>query len=184
MASPWKFLARLMSPRLQKKQDDRAIKDVTAGGLAIAAPTDAPAIESLHIADRPVPEQSQPVDRADAVSTKPEQPDESRSNIQDVVTSDSRKLALAPAPDPVSPDDDIAGAKVENAAEVASAKRKTRAEKDEAAVIVSQVSLAVPSVSDGMVNLDEEIAVLRTQLAGKLRLQNAQLKKMLARFER
>jgi hypothetical protein len=35
-----------------------------------------------------------------------------------------------------------------------------------------------------MVRLDEEIAVLRGQLAAKLRLQNAQLKKMLARFER
>ncbi|NEI17436.1 hypothetical protein GR220_36635 [Rhizobium leguminosarum] len=33
-------------------------------------------------------------------------------------------------------------------------------------------------------NLDEEIRVLRGQLAGKLKLQNARLRKMLERFER
>jgi hypothetical protein len=33
-------------------------------------------------------------------------------------------------------------------------------------------------------SLDKEISLLREQLANKLQLQNAQLKRMLARFER
>ncbi|PKA45019.1 hypothetical protein CWR43_04200 [Rhizobium sullae] len=41
-----------------------------------------------------------------------------------------------------------------------------------------------PAVSDDAISLDEEIRLLRDQLARKLQPQNAQLKRMLARFER
>lgn len=181
MASPWKFLARLVSPRRQQKKDDRSFKDVTPDVPAIVGPTDAPVIESLHIADQPVLEQSQPAERADADLPEPEQSDQSRGSVQDFANSGSGKRGAAP--DPVSSDGDIAASRLEGAAESAPAKRETRTRKNVLAA-ASEVSPVVPSVSDGMVNLDEEIALLRTQLAGKLRLQNAQLKKMLARFER
>jgi hypothetical protein len=39
-------------------------------------------------------------------------------------------------------------------------------------------------MSDDAISLDGEIRLLRDQLARKLRLQNAQLKRMLDRFER
>ncbi|KQY44196.1 hypothetical protein ASD32_12640 [Rhizobium sp. Root483D2] len=82
------------------------------------------------------------------------------------------------------PDDGVLAAKVEETAKATRPERRTRIQKVEAAAVVLQVSPVTASVSDGMVSLDEEIAVLRIQLAGKLRLQNAQLKNMLARFER
>lgn len=50
--------------------------------------------------------------------------------------------------------------------------------------VVPQSSADVPTVSDDTVSLDEEIRVLRQQLAKKLQQQNAQLKRMLERFER
>jgi len=44
--------------------------------------------------------------------------------------------------------------------------------------------LAAPIVSNDFQDLDDEIRQLRSQLAKKLRLQNAQLRKMLERFDR
>jgi hypothetical protein len=82
------------------------------------------------------------------------------------------------------PDVGVIAAKVEETAEATRPERRTLTKKVEAAAVVLRGSPAAPSASDEIVSLDEEIAVLRTQLATKLRLQNAQLKKMLARFER
>jgi hypothetical protein len=53
----------------------------------------------------------------------------------------------------------------------------------DAVAVVSQTAPAGPTISDEM-SLDLEISALRDQLASKLRLQNKQLKQMLARFER
>ncbi|CAN7550107.1 hypothetical protein LJR255_003911 [Pararhizobium sp. LjRoot255] len=55
--------------------------------------------------------------------------------------------------------------------------------KAEKAEVVPQPSPGVPTVSDDAISLDEEIRLLRDQLARKLQLQNAQLKRMLERFE-
>jgi hypothetical protein len=51
-------------------------------------------------------------------------------------------------------------------------------------VDTTQVPPDVSIPSDYTLSLDDEIRVLRRQLAEKLRLQNAQLRKMLERFER
>jgi hypothetical protein len=48
---------------------------------------------------------------------------------------------------------------------------------------VAQSSVPALSVSNEAVSLDDEIAALRKQLAQKLRLQNAQLRTMLERFD-
>jgi hypothetical protein len=45
-------------------------------------------------------------------------------------------------------------------------------------------SPAAPTVPNDTISLDEEIKPLRNQLARKLQLQNAQLERMLERFER
>jgi hypothetical protein len=50
--------------------------------------------------------------------------------------------------------------------------------------VVDKVSQGARSRSDDTISLDDEIKVLREQLAIKLKIQNAQLKKMLERFER
>lgn len=182
MASPWKFLASLVSPRRQPKQDDSAIEAVKPDVLAIAGLTETTVEASRHIADHLAVEQPQPVDRSDAVAIAPEPSDDTRNDTAGVLENDSDKLEQAPGT--VLPDVGAIVEKVEETAEAKRPERKTRAKKIEAAAVVFQVSPVAASVSDEMASLDEEIAALRTQLASKLRLQNAQLKRMLARFER
>jgi len=182
MASPWKFLTGLVSSRRQPKPDDRAIEDVKPDVLAIAGPTETTVEESLGIADQPAAEQPQPVEQSDAVAIEPEPSDDSRSDAAVIVENDSDKLE--PGSGTVLADVGAFVEEVEETAEAARPARRPRAKKVEASAVVLQVSPAAASASDEMVSLDEEIAVLRTQLAGKLRLQNAQLKRMLARFER
>jgi hypothetical protein len=180
MASPWKLLARLVSSRRQPKQDD--VEDVKPDVLAIAGPAETTVEESLHIADRPADEQPLPVDRSNAVSIEPEQSEGSRSNVVGIVENGSAKPGLSSGT--VLPDVGVIAAKVKETAEATRPERRTLTKKVEAAAVVLRGSPAAPSASDEIVSLNEEIAVLRTQLATKLRLQNAQLKKMLARFER
>jgi hypothetical protein len=181
MASPWKFLAGLVSPRREPKKDDSAIEAVKPDVLAIAGPTETTVEESRHSADHRAGEQPEPVDRSDAAPIAPEPSDQTRRDVVGIVEHDNGKLE--PGSGTVLPDVGVPVAKLE-AAKAMRHKRRTRGQKVEAAAVVLQVSPVTASVSDGMVSLDEEIAMLRTQLAGKLRLQNAQLKKMLARFER
>ncbi|TCL65721.1 hypothetical protein [Rhizobium sp. BK251] len=182
MASPWKFLTRLVSPRRQPKQDDRSNEEVVPGALAIAGPTETAVEENFHIADQPPGEQPQAVDRSDAVPAQPEQSGETRDEALDSVESD--RARIAPAADPVLPNVGVTAAKVDKTSKAAVPKPRTRAKTVETAEVISQVSPTVPSDADEMTNLDHEINALRTQLANKLRLQNAQLKKMLERFER
>ncbi|ACS60496.1 conserved hypothetical protein (plasmid) [Rhizobium leguminosarum bv. trifolii WSM1325] len=63
-------------------------------------------------------------------------------------------------------------------------KRRRQARKADVVDVVSRPSPRLAIVSDDAIRLDGEIRLLRDQLAGKLRLQNAQLKSMLDRFER
>ncbi|MGM4985963.1 MULTISPECIES: hypothetical protein [Rhizobium] len=182
MASPWKFLARLVSPRRQPNQDNSAIEGVKPNVLAIAGPTETTVEESRHSADHLAREQLRPIDRSDAVAIAPEPSDETRNDSAGVLENDSAKLE--PASGTVLPDVGVIVEEVEGTAEATRRERRTHATKVEAAAVVLQVSPVAASVSDEMVSLDEEIAMLRTQLAGKLRLQNAQLNRMLARFER
>lgn len=182
MAFPWKFLARLVSPRRQPKQDGSAIESVKPDVLAIAGPTETTVEESRHIAHHLAGEQPQPVDRSDAAPVAHEPSGQIRSDVAGIVENDSDNLE--PASGAVLPDAGVIAVKVEETAKATRPKRRTRAKKVETAAVVLQVSPVAASVSDEMVSLDEEIAMLRTRLAGKLRLQNAQLKRMLARFER
>lgn len=183
MASPWKFLARLVSPRRLEKQDGSAIEEGKPDVLAIAGPTEAVVEESLHIVDQPASEPPRPVDRSDATSAEPEQSDDTRSDLQDVAGQ-----KLGPTFDPILPDVGVSPAdaapEIEAIAAAVPAMRRTRVKKVEAVAVVSQILPATPSVTDEIMSLDEEIAALRARLASKLRLQNAQLKKMLERFER
>lgn len=182
MASPWKFLARLVSPRRQPKQDDSAIEAVKPDVLAIAGPTETTVEESRHIVDHLAGEQSLSIDRSVAVPTEPEQSDEARGDAVGIVEDDSDTLEAASST--ALPDVGVIVAKVVETAEAKRPERRTRTKKVETAAVVLQVSPVAASLSDEIVSLDEEIAALRTQLASKLRLQNAQLKRMLARFER
>jgi hypothetical protein len=180
MASPWKFLARLVSPRRQQKEDS-AIVDVKPDVLAIAGPAETAVESGLHIADQPAAEQLQLLDRPDARPAGVGQSGETRTDAR--LNREGELANAGPVSDPDLLDVGTITATVEATAEAEPVKRRARAKKIGASAVVSKVSPTVPSASDDMVSLDEEIAVLRAQLAAKLQLQNAQLKKMLARFE-
>jgi hypothetical protein len=182
MASPWKFLARLVSPRREPKPDDGAIETVKPSVLPIEGPTEATAEERGDIADHLEGEQPQPVDRSDAALIAPEPSDETRRLAAGVLEKDG--ATPGPASGVVLPDVGVIAAEVEKTANATRPERRARAKKVDAAAVVSQVSPVAATVSDEIVSLDEEIAMLRIRLAGKLRLQNAQLKRMLERFER
>ncbi|MGO6667010.1 hypothetical protein ACCS43_16780, partial [Rhizobium ruizarguesonis] len=92
------------------------------------------------------------------------------------------------ADDPVSFDDaDIAAHDAPKPSQIdegAARKRSRQVKKAKVDDVVSQPSPHVRIMSDDAISLDGEIRLLRDQLARKLRLQNAQLKRMLDRFER
>ncbi|WP_430246156.1 hypothetical protein [Neorhizobium sp. DAR64861/K0K2] len=89
--------------------------------------------------------------------------------------TDDTDLAVVPPP---------AAEDLEPPVEGAARKQRPRVKKPEPVVVTAQVSSGVDTASDETMSLDEEIKILRGQLAAKLQLQNAQLKKMLERFER
>ncbi|WP_322887529.1 hypothetical protein [Sinorhizobium medicae] len=74
-------------------------------------------------------------------------------------------------------------AKAAKASEYAKSKRSSRGKKPERVGGLTPPSPAFPHVPCDAISLDREIRLLRNQLSRRLQLQNAQLKKMLERFE-
>lgn len=149
MASPWKFLSRLVSPRGQKGPASSA--KLLDGG-------------SLNPVEPPEADSSRPLDPADGSATPHGAPVKAVDHHQNTVKTD--------------------GSKVDDASEAAPAKRKRRTRTVEPVVAALKASPDVVAASDDEISLDDEIRTLRGQLVRKLRQQNAQLKKMLERFER
>ncbi len=178
MASPWKFLTRLVSTRREQKRDNGQIDNVKPEVLAVAGANEAPTGESL--ADQPAGDERPRRDQSNPVSTKHVPSEEAGSKVDDTVDSESAKIVETGDP-ALSNDADLA--KLEPTAKAASRKQRNRGKKAETIVVVPQVAQVVHTTPDGAMSLDHEIRVLRRQLATKLQLQNAQLKKMLERFE-
>lgn len=147
MASPWKLLARLISPGREQKRESGSTEKVTPEALANAGPTESPGEESLISAERGA---------AKIVE------------VTDPALSGGTGIAVT-----------AAQTKTKRAVEVAPRKQRRRGKEAVAVANFSEVNDTA-----GEVNLDEEIRLLRDQLARKLKLQNAQLRKMLGRFER
>ncbi|MGO7758396.1 hypothetical protein ACC761_14635 [Rhizobium ruizarguesonis] len=171
MASPWKLLARLVSPRRQQRQDHSPTDDAKPDVLAIAKPTDAAAGSGLNTADPPVDEKSVPHDQSEEVSAA-DLEGARPLEIADPALSDDADITAHDAPKPLQ------------AGKGAMRKRSRRGKNAETVEVVPPPSLGDPIVSDDAISLDEEIRLLRDRLRRKLQLQNAQLKKMLQRFER
>ncbi|AXA43296.1 hypothetical protein [Rhizobium leguminosarum] len=171
MASPWKLFARLVSPRRQQRQEHGSTDEVKSDVLAVAEPSETAADNRLNAADPPLDEKSVPHDQSEAVSAaglvgaRP-------LDRADPALSDDADTTAHDAPKPLQ------------AGEGAMRKRSRRGKKAERAEVIPSPSPGVPTVSDDAIILDEEIRLLRDRLRRKLQLQNAQLKKMLQRFER
>ncbi|MBP2449592.1 hypothetical protein [Rhizobium leguminosarum] len=185
MASPWKLLARLVSPRRQQRQEHGSTDDVKPDLLAIAKPTETPADNGLNAAHPPADEKPIADAQFEAVSAAPYHP---QTPIGLHVKADSEDARPAEAADPTLSHDAATIArdapKPLQTGEGATRKRRKLAKSAEPVEAVLPPSRAAPTVPNDTISLDEEIKLLRNQLARKLRLQNAQLKRMLERFER
>jgi hypothetical protein len=159
------------------------IGDMKPDALAIAGPTEAPVEENS--ADRSAGDELPRHDQSNPVSAKPAPSKEAGSNVHDMVDSESAKVVEAA--DPAVSDIVVTpahnAAKLEPSAKAASRKQRNRDKRAETIVVVSQVPQAFHTAPDDAMSLDQEIKVLRGQLASKLQLQNEQLKKMLERFD-
>lgn len=186
MASPWKLLARLVSPRRQQRQEHGSTDDVKPDPLAIAKPTETAADNVLNAPEPPVGENPVADEQSEAVSADPDHTVDTASSLYG--KADSEDAGPAQAADPALSDDAAtvardAGTPLQNG-EGATRTRRKLAKSAEPVETVLPPSPAAPAVLDDTISLDEEIKLLRDQLARKLRLQNAQLKRMLERFER
>ncbi|MBB5536091.1 hypothetical protein [Rhizobium giardinii] len=184
MASPWKFLARLISPGREQKSENGSTNEVTPDPSAIAGQTKPPAEESVNSAGRPASEELPRHDQTAAISAEPVLPEEGEKGGRDKVEREAPKVVGAADPALFGdPGIDVTAAhgatNTKRAVEVAPRKQRSRNKEAVAIENVSQVN----HTADEM-NLDEEIRVLRGHLARKLKLQNAQLRNMLKRFER
>lgn len=183
MASPWKFLARLMSPQRLQKQEESADEGATDEGVK-ANDIDARGRADGHdLADQPAEDAPPPVNRSDAVSVEPSRSDESGSHAAESGEGSSQQRQVDPAQVMAGAGGQLADTELENSAP-APAKRNRRVKKVDAVAGGAEIPPAAQSATDKMTSVDDEIRQLRFQLAHKLRLQNAQLKKMLERFER
>jgi len=180
MASPWKLLARLVSPRRRQRQEYGSTIDVKPDLLAIANPTEAAANDESDAIDRPADQKPVLQGYSSAVSVAPDRAEQA-SSVDD--TTDVKSSSLEKAADPASSNGaDIAAHVAQKALQIdkgAARKRSRQAKK----AVDSQPSPRSSIVSDDVISLDGEIRLLRDQLARKLRLQNAQLNRMLERFD-
>ncbi|MBB2671422.1 UNVERIFIED_ORG: hypothetical protein GGE44_000973 [Rhizobium esperanzae] len=171
MASPWKFLARLISPGREQKTENFSASEATPDASATAGLS-----ESVNGADRRASAETHR--QAVAVSAQPV-PEKTEDDHSDEIDRQGKSEGAAAPALSGGIDIDVTAARgvteLKRAVEVAPRKQQSRGRK---AGVISHVSHA-----DEM-SLDEEIRVLRGQLAVKLKLQNAQLRKMLERFER
>lgn len=182
MASPWKFLARLISPGRAQRPEDGSTETVAQGGRSeIAGLAEAPAEENLDSLGRPTSDATHRHDQGPAISAARVLSEEAKIDGQ-VEGGDGEVVQAA---DPTlfdEPGTHIIAAHgavdIQGAVEVAPRKQRSRGKKAVAVPNGSQVSDTANEMS-----LDEEIRLLRGQLAKKLKLQNTQLRKMLERFE-
>jgi hypothetical protein len=186
MASPWKLLTRLVSPRRQQRHEQGRTDDVKPDVLAIAKPTETVADNGLNAVDPPVDEKPVAYEQSEVVSAVPDHSEETASAVDG--TADIEGAGRVEAADPALSGN--ANSAVHDApkptqtGEGATRKRRTRGKTAAGGEAVPPPSPGVPAVSDDAIRLDDEIRLLRDQLARKLQLQNAQLKRMLERFER
>ncbi|MBY5371087.1 hypothetical protein [Rhizobium leguminosarum] len=188
MASPWKFLARLVSPGREQKRENGSTEKVSPEALPSSGSAETPAEDSLNSDGRPAGEELPRHGQPGAISIEPVHSEEAVNGGGDKVDLEDTKPVGAAHPalsggigiDVTAAHDDAT--QIRRTVKVAPRKQRSR-RKEAVAISNGSQSSQIVHAADEM-NLDEEIRVLRGQLAGKLKLQNARLRKMLERFER
>jgi len=198
MRTPWRFVADLVSRKPKPDSHDES--------PAVAPKTIAleyrPSLEEEHPDIEPaVPDRSAEADSEAQVEANLRDPDTDSTDIE-TETPVVAKAPAAPArneepaalPTSRQPDEKPPAPMPTRAAEIPVERAPARQRKIkpivEPVVSVAQTDEVAPAVAAGpksfadeMANLDVEVAALRRQLAKKLIEQNAQLRKMLARFD-
>lgn len=202
MKAPWKFLAQLTSRRPSAKAQESSLgndTDPKAHGGELEHTSALPP-NSMVLASPPAREEDDSVDERSAAFGH------SDKMIGDDVVSQALKppIDAEEAQTPARHEADHSGAEANSLVPQSAAstklesepriKRRDRGKRGhfnvatQRAVATKSRQSLPPSSSrdlffDEVTSLDEEIKILRIQLAQKLRLQNIQLKKMLERFE-
>jgi hypothetical protein len=186
MASPWKFLSRLVPRRREPKQDDAEVAGGKPDVLALPGPAETVAEQSLAASSAREDAEQPSSDVPDPVLVEPptiggavgDADDMPASVVADVVVGDLTPSDLL---DTVAiPSPDAADVQLRGESKPRKQMGQTRRPKlaDTTQVLPDR---SIPS--NDTLSLDDEIRFLRGQLVEKLRLQNAQLRKMLERFE-
>ncbi|MBB3525850.1 hypothetical protein HFO94_25025 [Rhizobium leguminosarum] len=182
MASPWKLLARLVSPRRQQRQEHGSTDGVKPDVLAIAKPTERAANNELDATDGPADKKPVPHGHSAAVLAVPDYSEETASAVDVRVDIDGARPVEAPDP-ALSDEADTAAHAAPRVFRLGEGQTRKRGKKAKMSAVVLRPSSNVSTASDDAINLDEEISLLRDQLARKLQMQNALLRRMLERFE-
>jgi hypothetical protein len=196
MASPWKFLARLASRRQeQKEQQQDPADDVTS---ASAGPSE-PATDTIsNSTDQLADAGPETADRSKLASGKAEQLTEADKDVPGQVGQDQGEgdldstsgvtaggRAVVDAADaPVAATRKAPAISLSKPVTSAKRGRNKAASRTSPVEVIPQPQAGVLTFSDEVQSLDGEIRQLREQLARRLQQQNAQLTKMLERFER
>ncbi len=171
MASPWKFLSRLVLTRREHKQAEVQPEDAKRDLVATADPAEA-LKTTLGAEDRL--DGDRPPDGDLPAAAEPVPPDDAEPVSLDSVGGEG------PAAGGSSSFGDSHTPSIEGVTRKQASGNKKRKSSNPNARVSSDINAS----ANDTVTLDEEIKVLRGELATKLQMQNAQLKKMLERFDR
>lgn len=183
MASPLKFLRRLVSGRGERKEDAGELNEAKSDVLAVAGPAEMVVDEAAPPAALEPPHQ----DPDDAVYSETVPGYDAETETGGTAHGVRYSIpvgGLSSAGEPGVAVTATDAVELYPAVEGPARKQRTPSKYGRPAVVADHVYQEARSQSDYTVSLDDEIKVLRVQLASKLKIQNAQLKKMLERFER
>ncbi len=181
MASPWKFLTRLVRPQRLEKDDGKADRDSKPD----VAQSQTTGEKDVEHADPPATETQVPADPSAQAIIEPAQGDAKKRRARN--KRGANTLKGEPVSEPMGPTKmPREGVGPERAVVIAEPllERRTRSIGVKSVTLVSTTLPAPRSAADEIMRADEEIKQLRLELADKVRLQNLQLRKMLERFER
>ncbi|WP_373414741.1 hypothetical protein [Ensifer aridi] len=199
MKTPWKFLAQLMSRRPSAEAQESSIgNDTDSEALEIEVDhTSALPPSSTVAASPPAHGEDVSVDQESVASDKAKGDGDVAQTLKSPIDAEEPQTTARQEADHSGAEANSSVPKSAASTKQQSKPRIKRREREKRANahVAAQSAVArkhhqdlQPSSSrdlffDEMATLDEEIKMLRTQLAQKLHLQNVQLKRMLERFE-
>jgi len=179
-ASPWKFLVGL-TRRHGRGSESTAIEDTSDAPVAKETQEPAP-LQPTTAPPQPADGAQDIVHPVDAVSTATDDSPDTETVVAGAALPDEPGLRQ------VDDLDTTTGSGLQTDAVDGSATTKLRkpraSRKKNVPGVIQPTPSTAPVVSNDFQDLEDEIRQLRSQLAKKLQLQNAQLRQMLERFDR